>query len=794
MTADAVDPTPPASRARRKLLILCVLMLAGLSLAGWLRLRVNSGLEPLLPENSAARKSILFLRDSSFAARAVLWFQLKEGGSEADLYAAANEVEKRIDRTLINRIVTPPREGDAVDEVMGLLDHAGQLLGEKDLQQIARTMELDALAKRMRANYLQLVKPEGAFFLGVIRKDPLGVNTQVLGRLLALTSGMGYRVEVKNGHLMHPDGRQLIVVLETKQAATSMAYSRSLVAHLGALIAAAPPSVMVRAIAPQVHTDQNASVMQGDIARAGIIDAIGFGLLFLFVCRDWRVGVVFMLPVVTIVMAIGLCALVYPNLSTIVMGLCATMAGSAIDYGIFVYTAINARTDMRRVRKHLLISLLTTAGVFVAFVFSGVPAYRQLGWLTTVSLVLSVAAAAFVLPIIVRPGGKLLTLGRGMPLHAWGRHMSPVVGVVGLLIVGGMFVSRNIEFDPNVTRLDGVADSVKQTEMDFQTTWSRHKGEMAMLVVPAGTREAAEDANDRVYQRIMPQFAEGQFISISSFWPSAATRAANETRWRSFWTADRVESLRTNLAIAGEPYGFAVDAFNPFFASVTSAPAATTQQSREILASVENQFTSQTNGLWQMLNYFDDTAENVAKVRAAVADMPEVHIVSRRALGQAFAQAASSETRMLIGIAVCFIVVSLITMTRSVTKSLLIMLPAFVGVVAMLTTLSLLSLPLSVVTVIAAVVIMGLCSDYGIFAVFSWDDDETILGQGMTAMHLSSATTLIGAGSLIFANHPALFLVGVSMTSGLLAGYLTAFVVVPGVRYLLDRSRKLGVA
>lgn len=789
MTADA-SPLPP--RGHRRLLILCILVVAAISLCGWLRLRVNSGLEPLLPENSAARKSVLFLRDSSFAARAVLWFQLTgNGGSEADLYAAADAVERQIDHSLIKRVVTPPREGDAVDEVMGLLDHAGELLGERDLQQIARTMEPDALAKRMRENYLQLVKPEGAFFLGVIRKDPLGVNMQVLGRLLALTNGMGYRVEVKNGHLMHPDGRQLIVVLETTQAATSMTYSQALVAHLNALAATAPPSMRIRAIAGQIHTDQNADVMQRDIARAGIFDAIGFGLLFLLVCRDWRVGAVFMLPVVTIAMAIGLCALVYPNLSTIVMGLCATMAGSAIDYGIFVYTAINAHADMRRVRKHLLISLLTTAGVFVAFIFSSVPAYRQLGWLTTVSLVLSVAAALYVLPVVIKPGGKILAMGRGPHLHVWGRRMVPVAGFVALLLVAGSFLARHVEFDPDVTRLDGVDTDVKQTEKDFQKTWSRTRGELAMLVVPAGTREAAEEANDKVYQRLAPQFAEGHFISLSSFWPSAATRSANKARWDAFWTPSRIETLRKNLATAGEPYGFATDAFDPFSRSLDHPPQG--QQSREILASVEGQFVSQTNGRWQMLSFFEDTADNVAKVRAALADMPEAHIVSKRALGQAFAQSASSETRMLIGIAIAFIIVSLLSMTRSLAKSILIMLPAAVGVVAMLTTLTIMSLPISVVTVIAAVVIMGLCSDYGIFAVFSWDEDETILGQGMTAMHLSSATTLIGSASLIFANHPALYLVGVSMTSGLLAGYLTAFLVVPGIRYAIGRRRAIAI-
>jgi predicted RND superfamily exporter protein len=58
----------------------------------------------------------------------------------------------------------------------------------------------------------------------------------------------------------------------------------------------------------------------------------------------------------------------------------------------------------------------------------------------------------------------------------------------------------------------------------------------------------------------------------------------------------------------------------------------------------------------------------------------------------------------------------------------------------------------------------------------------------MASVHLSFATTLVGTGVMIFAHHPALFLVGVSLTSGLVVGYLTAFFVIPGIYYLMHRS------
>jgi predicted exporter len=642
----------------------------------------------------------------------------------------------------------------------------------------------------MRECYVQLVRPEGSFMQAIIRRDPLGVSSRILARLYQLSSGLGYRMEVKNGHFVHPDGRQVILVFETSAAVTSLDGSHALAQHLRELCAAAPAGVSITPICAQIHTEQNDQLMHRDMNWAGTVDAIGFLLLFLIVCRDWRIAAVFFLPAVTIMIAIGICGLGFSTLSVIVVGLAATMAGSAVDYGIFVYTAIkkghDPASDIRRIQRHLLISLLTTLGVFVALLFSVIPAYRQLGSLTCVSLILSMLGAVFVLPWLIRPGGTIMGMGSGMPLHRWGKLTVPVMAVAVLLMIVGAILALGVRFDPDLAKLDGVAPSVVQTEKDFQHTWGRSDTELAILAVSASSLDEAERANDQISQLMSAHFAEGQFVTLSSFWPSQATRQANQKRWQAFWTPPRIADLRKNLATAAAPYGFAADAFDPFFAILNSPPKG--EQSREILSTIEEQFIARAKGNWQILSYFEDTPENVTTARELVRDRPEAQVISRRALGQAFAESASSETRLLVAISVGFIAVSLLVLTRSIVKSILIMLPAAAGIIAMLALLRMNGMSMSVVSVIAAILVMGLSSDYGIFAVFSWDEHETIFGQGMTSMHLSSITTLIGTSSLLFTKHPALFLVGMSLTSGLVVGYLTAFLVVPGICYLLERA------
>jgi predicted RND superfamily exporter protein len=209
-----------------------------------------------------------------------------------------------------------------------------------------------------------------------------------------------------------------------------------------------------------------------------------------------------------------------------------------------------------------------------------------------------------------------------------------------------------------------------------------------------------------------------------------------------------------------------------------------------IISSIQEPFIARSNGDWQMLSFFDDTPANTDAVQTLLQGRSDVQVVSRGVMTRAFKESGIAETRLLIGISVAFIIVSLLLLTRSLTKSLIIMLPVLTGLVAMLAVLEMMSLSMSVATVVSSIIVLALTSDYGVFAVYAWENREPMLGQGMASVHLSFFTTLAAAGIMIFAKHPAFFLGGVSLTSGLLAGYLTAVFVIPGLCFLGDKFKK----
>src|SRR3989304_5877290 len=84
---------------------------------------------------------------------------------------------------------------------------------------------------------------------------------------------------------------------------------------------------------------------------------------------------------------------------------------------------------------------------------------------------------------------------------------------------------------------------------------------------------------------------------------------------------------------------------------------------------------------------------------------------------------------------------------------------------------------MSLLSLLFRVLVIGLTSDFGIFMVFRSRED--VRAGTVLAITLCTVTTVMGAGVLIFARHPALFSVGSTMVIGVSTGFLSSLFVVP---------------
>jgi preprotein translocase subunit SecF len=280
--------------------------------------------------------------------------------------------------------------------------------------------------------------------------------------------------------------------------------------------------------------------------------------------------------------------------------------------------------------------------------------------------------------------------------------------------------------------------------------------------------------------------------SLASLWPSRSRMRLNAEAWDAFWSPERIDDLRRTLSEEGEPYGYSTNAFEPFFDSLSEhrLPAGlpeigiTERYMRELPA----------EGGWQVSVFFPDEPELTQAVRERARGRDDVYVVSGHSLGQTISESVMSDMKKMTLMAGAAIVLLTVLFLRSPALVAGALVPVVTSTLWLAGGVSALGLKLNVANLVAFIVVMGLCVDYGIFMAHrSRRPEGEKARQGtVLAVTLSALSSLIGAGVLIFADHPALFSIGITLVIGLGSGYLSSVFVVPFVSGAgQDRERVL---
>jgi predicted exporter len=493
--------------------------------------------------------------------------------------------------------------------------------------------------------------------------------------------------------------------------------------------------------------------------------------------------------VASVLVAINLSSLLLSKLSYFIVGMGGVVAGISVDYGIHVYMAVRSRQGradaVKRVAKPVVTGALTTLSVFAAFFFSSVQGYHQLALFSISSIALCLASALLLLPHLM--SGRQGAGPRRGSGEGYIRRLRGFSGIIIACWIAGMIAAiaatRELSFSTDITQFDGSEPWVIEAEERFHRVWGGRE-RPAVFVVPGKSLEEALRLNGRVYREAAAE-AEGEgFASVSAVWPSREERAANRARWRRFWKQGRETELKRLLREHGAAYGFSEDAFSPFFEKLyVDAESEGGLEHLAIFRRLKERFVQERPDGYQLLSFFPDEDQMVSRLNAVSERHPGTFVVSRSALSQALSRSVSSEIVYLFGIAALMVPTLACLLLRSIRLTVLAMVPVATGVMAILGMIAALDLSLNAPSVISAMVVVGLCIDYGIFMVY---ECHLRLEAGtQTAVTLSALTTLIGAGALLFARHPLLFSIGLTMVTGVLAGYVSSMLVLPSLYHRL---------
>jgi predicted exporter len=726
---------------------------------------------------------ISFLEELDFSGKVILSISQRDGTlSRAEFLAQVDALALSLKPPLVTKAVSRMDDRQMIGDLQFFLQQAPGLLDADDFQTLEKKLTPDGVEQILRSKYLQLMKPEGSFVSEMIRRDPLDIQTLIIDRIRNLSASFGYTMKIEDQHIFSADGKHLLLILETPVPFTDSKGSRELITYLdGQQKQVLSPSIQVDTVCAHLHSLGNEEIIKRDIRWTMSITGAAFVLLFLLYFKDLRAGSIFFIPFAGVLVAINLSALFMGTLSPMILGFGSVMAGIAVDYGIHVYIAVrrgtSAVTAVRAIVRPLVLGALTTAAVFAAFFFTRIEGYQQLAFLALISVMGSLAAALFVLPLLIKPSAAVKIR---RPLRCPQLPPRLTAAIFILLMLGSIPLALRIQFDGDIARLDGSGRKVFETEERFRTVWGGGEQGQAILAVSGPDYETAMEQSDRFYSAAVQQTGRAALSSFSSVWKSAAQRTENSNRWKQFWDSGRRDALQQMLTEKGRPFGFADDAFAPFFEQLAVPFVPAEKPSGNLLFDqLQSRFIQQKNGLTQGFTFFPDTPEMVSALTPLAEQIPGARLVSRRALSSSLTDDYTAEMSRIAAIAAVLMLAVAFLMLKNIRMTLIALAPACAGVMGMLAVMGLLQIDMNVVNLIAAIVVTGLCIDYGIFYTYAHVRD---LDSGTPeAVTLSAGTTMIGAGALLFAQHPALFSIGLTLVSGVLAGYLTALLAVPAL-------------
>jgi predicted exporter len=776
--------------ARHKRFVQLVLIfLIIISLAALFFVKYESSMSEILPKNEIISRSIEFFRDSNIAGKVIVSLELTSPDKDQkDLLREIDLLAGSVDKSLFPAIAVGISESSSANAIDKMFKNLPGMVSESEISQIDSWINVERVSQKLHDAYMQLLKPQGVFMNSMLRSDPLGLRMLVFEKLKALSSSTGYDVEIKDGHFISRDGRHAMLIANSAVPVTDSEGSKIMLDSLKNNLRKLPEYVSADIICVHEHTVSNEKTIRRDINFISVVAAVVLILLYVFVIRDFSAVLIFFVPVIALLFSIVLSYFFLGKLSYWVIGLGSTVAGITIDYGTHVYFAARGRSDPATFVKHVIkpvsFGAFTTIAIFIAFFFSKIEGYNQLAVFTIIAIILSTAISIFVLPHLI-----VNTTGKSHFADHVANKLENTNLSNGLTVLSWLFLTfalasfaAHVEFERDIKKIDGTEKNIIQAEERFHKTWGGEKTH-AVFVVSSKNYEEALEVNEKIYSEAVQAVGPGNFTSIALLLPSEKTRKENSERWNKFWSEERKQRLRKLFLEEGRKYNFSENAFEPFFSNLKAYSSKNDIPDFNFF----ERFVQKTNDDYRLMSFFPDTKEYVDLLNEISNRYPNTYLVSETVLSDTLSKVVSADLKLMIWISAISVIVLTYMCFFNIRETLIALVPPVTGIVWLMGIMSLLGLSINVANMIAGVLAIGIASDFGIF--MTYRSRFNIQAGTVLAITLCTVTTLIGAGVLIFAKHPALSSVGVTMVIGVGAGFLSSIVVVPKLCELFVKGK-----
>ncbi len=661
-------------------------------------------------------------------------------------------------------------------------DHLPELVDEQELQRVQERIQPAALTAYLTALREKASQPDDALVASLARQDVLAIGGEMLRRLEP-QNGIGF----SDGVVSHPDGRHFLLPLVVDFDPGDTHHTFQLMDAVWEQVRQwRAKGVIIEPIGSYRHFDDNMKTLYGDFLATIPVGVTLILIVLWSLARSWgAVGAMYLPALLALITAVAAVAATAGEVPLPLIGFAASLLGVAVDYGVQMTFALRSGGS-EHVRSPLLRSFVVSGCAFGVLATSTVPALSSLGLMVLCGLAMAYGSARWLLPAVVRPAarpdpwiGLTGPLLRFCEAQRW--RLLLLSGVITLALVPGLF---QLHFLKDIQRMDGSRPATREALHDFLDRWgSLESSNFLVDTEPSVDAALGRIRHARLVLGLPPSSVE---IAI----PDAATQELHRTAWNRFWLQHGADFQR-DFASACKASGLRAQGFaqsmqryqaEPSLQQVTDA----NWKGTPLSALFDHVIISMPVPPGQPPAYRVAspievrTAADMAPIEERAGQHPQemgsVWIASRTMLASRLVAVLRNDLAVR-GIAILAAVgLAVALLVRSPSIILAMLLPPGIALVWTFGILGRTGQELTPFTVLVAAFVGGIGIDCAVF--LAQREHRNLL---MTPVIGCIATAVAGTVVMLYARHPLLSGVGVTLTIGMTSCLITSLMITPAL-------------
>ncbi|KGE14833.1 1-acyl-sn-glycerol-3-phosphate acyltransferase [Sphingobacterium deserti] len=799
-----------AAVQRRKVLsgICALVFLMGCSLLA-AQIRFEEDITQILPKNEDSDDLSRALKQLNFSDKITVIFERLPLSHTNNLSAMAGLFVDSLsnDSTFVKGISGKVGQDEMEESYDFLYRNLPFFLDTATYLTIEGRLQPDSIAHRTAANYRALISPTGFVTGRFVQKDPLGVGFLALEKLRR--QGIGEHFILLDGYVASKDSSKILLFLDPIFQGADTEHNTKFVTFLESLRESLERKFEGQSIAYYGSTFvavANAKQIKHDITTTVLISTAVLMVLLVFFYRKIYIPILVFIPTIfSVAFALACLYLYKPVISAISLSIAAVLVGITIDYTLHVLTHFKKSADVKALYKELtrplLMSGATNAVAFICLLFVHSSALIDLGIFASICIFSSSLFTLLLIPHLYRPKKELRynSLIDKIAAFSFERNKPLIVTCIVLLLVS-VFTSSRVGYNNNLAALNYMPENLRKVEAKLDSLMNTSSKSLYLVAAGGSFQEVAAKA-DQLHLSLAAAQKAGEVLNYSGLTAlplSEDSQRKHVQVWESFWTKERISTLRSHLIASGQQYGFTPDMHDEFYARLSNKQPKLTfdgLMGTNFLGASE--FVAARDGFYTISTLVKVEPDKRDAFLKEVEKNNDVLVIDRQNLNERFLGQLRDDFNRLIGYSFIAVLLILWVFFRRVELVLLSAIPIALTGLMTAGLMGLFGLEFNIFSAIVCTLVFGHGVDFSIFMTaalqkqYSTGEDE--LQTYRTSILLAVLTTVLAIGALIFAKHPALLSIASVSLIGVFAAVVITFVFYPILfRFFISNRAKQG--